>query len=201
MSLFVAEIEFEIREVVLRDKPREMLEVSPKGTVPVLLIDNTVVDESLDIMKWSLQQHDPDGWMQFSNAKLTEMAHLVEACDSEFKTHLDRYKYSDRHPEHTEAYYRDLALPFLKELNRRLESHSCLFADRLSYADIAIFPFIRQFANVAPQWFASLPYPCLRGWLSSILDSDLYQSIMQKYPQWRPGDDAVVFAGRSSGVG
>jgi len=201
MALCASKTQFEIREVMLRDKPREMLALSPKGTVPVLVVGDTVLEESLDIMKWSLQQHDPEGWMQFSSDEMTEMEQLVQACDAEFKAHPDSYKYADRHPEHAAAYYRDLALPFLEELNRRMTSHSCLFADRLSYADVAIFPFVRQFANVDTDWFASLPYPNLQRWLSTFLKSVLFQSIMQKYPQWRPGDDAVVFAGRSSGVG
>jgi glutathione S-transferase len=195
MALCTSNTEFEIREVVLRDKPSEMLALSPKGTVPVLVVGGTVLDESLDIMNWSLQRHDPEGWIQFSNAELTEMAQLVQACDSEFKAHLDRYKYADRHPKQTAAYYRDLALPFLAELNRRLASHSCLFADRLSYADVATFPFIRQFANVDAQWFASLPYPGLQHWLSTILDSDLFRSIMLKYPQWHAGDETLTFPG------
>ena len=192
LALAVSELEYEVREVVLRDKPEEMLVLSPKGTVPVLLDGPIVIDESLDILKWCLAQHDPQGWLRFSPVELTKMAALVNDCDSAFKTHLDRYKYSDRFSEHPPEFYRSLCLPFISELNRRLSCTSNLFADRLCYADIAIFPFIRQFANVDPDWFAGQNYPGLQRWLAQLLESDLFKSVMSKYPQWRPGDKALV---------
>jgi len=193
MTLVASALKFEIREVVLRDKPKEMLALSSKGTVPVLDLGHTVIDESLDILKWSLQQRDPEGWMRFDDVGLTEMAALVEACDSDFKRHLDHYKYSDRYPLHPQEYYRDQCLPFVEVLNTQLESNAYLFAGRISYADIAIFPFIRQFANVDAVWFRSLPLPGLQRWLSRRLDSDLFKSIMVKYPQWRAGDATTTF--------
>jgi glutathione S-transferase len=195
MALAAAGLEFEIREVVLRDKPKELLTLSSKATVPVLDLGHTVIDESLDIIKWSLAQNDPAGWMRFDNNQLANMAALIDACDSGFKRHLDHYKYSDRYPAHPLEDYRNQCLPFLETLNRQLESNAYLFAGRISYADIAICPFVRQFANVDAAWFGSLALPGVQRWLSELLESERFKSIMTKYPQWRAGDAATIFHG------
>lgn len=193
MTLASSKLKVDIREVVLKDKPQEMLALSSKGTVPVLDLGHIVIDESLDILKWSLEQHDPEGWMQFDADRLTEMAALVEACDSNFKRHLDHYKYSDRYPLHAQEYYRDQCIPFLEVLSKRLESNAYLFASRISYADIAIFPFIRQFASVDAAWFGSMSLPGLHRWLTQLVESDLFKSIMVKYPKWQTGDATTIF--------
>ncbi|MDG1441492.1 MAG: glutathione S-transferase [Pseudomonadales bacterium] len=193
MGLAASQLKFEIREVVLRDKPAAMLEASAKATVPVLLAGDIVIDESLDILIWALKRNDPLGWLGFSDSQLDQMHSLVNLCDTEFKPHLDHYKYADRYPYSPESHYRSLALTFLNTLEAKLISHEHLFAERLSYADIAIFPFIRQFANVDADWFATQPYPNLQRWLASLLDSYLFKKIMTKHPQWNVDDKPLYF--------
>ena len=198
MALAASELPFETREVVLKDKPPEMLDVSPKGTVPVLVIGgenigDRVIDESLDIVVWALEQNDPQGWLDFTSNDRTEMAELVEICEQQFKANLDRYKYADRHPENSPSFYQSLCLPFLDTLEAQLMANPYLFADRLCYADIAIFPFIRQFANVDAKSFESLDYPQVKDWLSQLVNGDLFKVIMTKYPQWHAGDESTFF--------
>ena len=193
MGLAASQLDFEIREVVLRNKPAEMLSASAKATVPVLLIGDTVIDESLDILIWALKRNDPLGWLDFSDSQLDQMQSLVNLCDTEFKPHLDHYKYADRYPDLPASHYRRLALTFLNTLEAKLVSQEHLFAARLSYADIAIFPFIRQFANVDADWFATQPYPNLQRWLASLLDSYLFKKIMTKHPQWQTDHEPLYF--------
>jgi glutathione S-transferase len=195
MGLAYAGIEFQIREVVLKDKPLEMLDESPKATVPVLLRgDLPVLEESLDILEWSLSENDPDGWIDYPADKLLKMRNLVEENDNVFKLHLDHYKYSDRFPEHSREVYRQAGESFLQKLEVLLLDTTFLFGDRISYADVAIFPFIRQFSNVEPTWFAIAPYPGLRKWLASFLNSILFQSVMKKYPPWVVGQPVLSFS-------
>lgn len=193
MALAASQLDFEIREVVLRDKPELMLKASSKGTVPVLLVGEHVIEESLDILLWALRRNDTLGWLDFPSSDIERMEDLVQLCDKEFKSHLDHYKYADRFPDFPESHYRDLALAFLNNLETRLTANTFLFTDRLSYADIAIFPFVRQFANVDANWFAAQPYPNLQRWLATLLDSHLFNSIMTKYAQWHPSDEKTYF--------
>lgn len=187
MGLYYAGIELELREIVLRDKPAHMLEISPKGTVPVLLLpDGTVIDESLDIMHWSLSQNDPDHWL--TNENKEEIAKLIQHNDHVFKHALDRYKYPNRYPDEDCSNMRDKGEETLKSLNKRLENTPYLCGDAPSLADIAIFPFIRQFANVDRNWFDARPYTALQQWLQHRLNSELFQAIMKKYPPWKDGD-------------
>jgi glutathione S-transferase len=180
----------ELREVVLRDKPAEMIACSPKATVPVLVLANgSVIDESYDIMNWALAQNDPDGWLQVAPEALDS---LVAWNDLEFKSNLDQYKYAEQHPGRTAVEYRTDGEQFLQELDRRLQSSSCLLSESLSIADMAIVPFVRQFANVDADWFASSSYRALRAWLKRITQSELFESIMDKYPAWKAGDSPTV---------
>ena len=182
MALRYAAIDVEIREIVLRDKPRHMLEISPKGTVPVLVLaDGRVIDESLDIMRWALCQHDPDGWLHEEARALA----LIDDNDGPFKTALDRYKYADRHPENPAAVWRAMGETFLQELEDHLQQQSGLLGPATSIADVAIFPFVRQFAMVDSGWFAAAPYPALRSWLERWLASALFLDVMQKQPPWQ----------------
>ena len=188
MIIAYSHIKVEIREVVLKDKPRQMLAVSPKGTVPVLLNGEQVLEESLDIMQWALDQHDPE------NIALTGTQHeLIDYNDSEFKLHLDHYKYADRFPEHDEIYYRRQGEVFLARLNQLLSEHDYLTGSRLSVVDIAIFPFIRQFAFVNIKWFEQSEYEYVKKWLNHFLASSLFLSVMKKLPQWHDGDDIIWF--------
>jgi glutathione S-transferase len=195
MSLYYSGVRVGLREVVLRDMPRELLACSPKATVPVLLLpDGTVLEESRDIMDWALAQHDPDHWLPQpgSNAAAAAQA-LITANDLEFKPQLDRYKYAARHPQHPPAFYRSQGEGFLDDLEQRLTQHAWLLGDRISIADIAIFPFIRQFALVDRAWFDSTPREKLCHWLDGLLQAELFTAVMHKYPPWRSGDPAVLF--------
>lgn len=192
MALAVAEIAVELREVVLRDKPAEMVAVSAKGTVPVLVLpDGTAIDESLDVMHWALAQHDPEGWLDCA----TDAGPLIAHCDTEFKHWLDRYKYADRFPEQSQEFYRSQALLFFDELEQTLATTPHLLGPRASIADVGVFPFVRQFAGVDPAWWTNAPYPATRRWLNNWLASTLFDSVMGKYAAWAPGAPGILFPG------
>jgi glutathione S-transferase len=194
MAIAVSCVKVELREVALKSKPQELLAASPKATVPVLIKENgTVLEQSLDILDWALSNSDPDGWKRFSLGQLTGMAHLVEENDFSFKTHLDRYKYSDRHPNEPPEVYRQHCHQFLRSLEDRLEQSTYLFAESVSYADVAIFPFIRQFSKVDEKWFGTAPYPALRKWLAELVTSKLFLSVMKKHKPWRSESEVIVF--------
>jgi glutathione S-transferase len=194
MALAYAGISFEVREVILKDMPRELLAISPKGTVPVLQItESEILEESMDIMHWALLASDPDGWIDFEVDELDEMNELVEINDHSFKEDLDKYKYADRFPEKSQEEYREDCRIFLDGLEERLHNNRFLFADRVSFADFAIFPFVRQFSRVEPEWFNSSRYIYLRSWLAYHEKNPLFISIMHKYVSWKPGDQPVIF--------
>lgn len=195
MALSYSGIRVELREVVLRDMPATLLGCSPKGTVPVLLLkDGRVIDESLDIMRWALAARDPDHWLLVDAAtQLADINGLVDRNDQYFKQQLDRYKYAERYPEQPAAEYRRASELFLQQLEQRLAGAAWLCAGRMTLADVAIFPFVRQFAFVDKPWFDAAPYPRLQAWLDGLLESALFQGVMQKYPQWHEGDVPTVF--------
>jgi len=180
MALKYAGINVENREISLREKPAAMLQASPKGTVPVLVLDDgKVLEQSLDIMLWALHQRDSEGWLAASQS---EMLDLIADSDGSFKLALDRYKYPERYPEHSIEYHRAQGEFFLNKLEARLRQTKCLFNNTITMADIAIFPFVRQFAAVDSVWFEAAPYPALQAWLKSLITSSLFESIMQKQP-------------------
>ncbi len=194
LALRASGLQVLLREVVLADKPEALQQLSAKATVPVLVIDQTqVVDESLGIMMWALQQHDPDGWLVKDAALLAESQRLISINDAEFKLSLDHYKYADRFPDHPLEFYRAQAECFLAALEVKLASSPYLLSERPTLADMAIFPFIRQFANVDKAWFEKSPYPHLRAWLAGLLALPLFTGVMDKYAQWQPDDPAVFF--------
>ena len=181
MAVFKANISVNLQEVSLKDKPQAMLEASSKGTVPVLCLDDHVIDESLDIMKWALSINDPDQWLSaYTEAQADEAWQLVNCNDNEFKHWLDKYKYSSRFPEYEESYYRDQCDSFLAILETKLSRQAFLFGNSITFADIAIFPFVRQFSMVDQKWFEQCHYPALRIWLNSLLDLPLFKHIMAK---------------------
>ena len=190
MALNYASVQVEQREILLKDKPRSMLRASTKGTVPVLVLpDGRVIDESADIMRWALARHDPDNWWREDLEHVTHT--LLEENDLVFKTHLDRYKYADRYPRQPQSFYRAAAEQFLQQLEQKLVLKRHLVDDRLTFADVAVFPFVRQFAFVDKHWFDQAPYPRLQTWLQSLLDSELFFSVMAKLPAWREGQPDV----------
>lgn len=193
LALTVSATEVELREVVLRNKPAELLLASPKGTVPVLLVADQVLEHSLDIMLWALQQHDPEQWLQPQQGDLPDMLGLIAACDGEFKQHLDRYKYPERYPGEDALEHRSLGAAWLFTLNQRLQSQSALFGKRRALADWAIAPFVRQFAHTDDEWFGAQPWPGLQAWLQGFLDSDLFARVMPKFAPWQSGTAGVQF--------
>lgn len=182
MCLYKAGFTIELREIELKNKPVQMLQASPKGTVPVLILpDGSVIDESLDIMKWALEQRDPDGWL---NGDKAEMEFLIDRNDIRFKQALDRYKYPSRYPNEDCTKAREICTEILSELNVRLEKHQQILSNNITIVDIALFPFIRQFAFVDKSWFNNLPVPHLQKWLQEHLDSALFKAIMIKFRIW-----------------
>lgn len=192
MALYVSCQKCEHREVVLRDKPAEMIALSPKATVPVLEVEGRVIDESLDIMLWTLEHNDPLGWLAPEQGTKQDMLELIARIEDEFKHHLDRYKYATRYDDDPE-FHKAEAEKMLIELNARLSQTDYLFGARASLADFAIAPFIRQFANTNRDWFDQLPYGALHKWLARFLASDIFAIIMRKYPAWQ-ASDAPVFS-------
>nr|WP_321441740.1 glutathione S-transferase [uncultured Hyphomonas sp.] len=189
LALSAARLDIRVREVVLRDKPAAMLEASPKGTVPVLVLESgEVIDESLDVMRWALAQADPEGWL---DADAAETDALIARNDGPFKRALDRYKYPNRYEDEgaDPAANRDAGLAILQDLSERIAAHGgqlCGAAPTL--ADMAIFPFVRQFAHTDMEWWeAAAPGP-VKTWLAGHKESARFRAIMKKYPQWAPGD-------------
>lgn len=188
MTLLYSGVQVEIRDLILRDKPASMLAYSEKGTVPVLVLeDGTVLDESLDIIKWALAKNDPQAWL---GAKISL---LVTENDHAFKQHLDHYKYADRFPEFPAEEYRTHCEAFLRQLETRLNKSVFLDGAQCTLTDIAIFPFIRQFAFVDKDWFDQTPYPKLQAWLADFLDNEIFVRSMKKYQLWKEGDPITLF--------
>lgn len=192
LALHYAEQSVEHREVILRDIPQSLTAISPKATVPVMqLVNGSVIDESLDIALWALEQQDPK-MLLGSAAMLSDMLSLINESDNDFKGWLDRYKYADRHPEQTAEYYRERGEVFLHKLEERLSQQDYLFGIDIRLADIAIMPFVRQFAHVDKPWFDAADYPHLQRWLTGWLESESFQKIMTKYPQWVDDSHAIT---------
>ena len=178
LALYKAKIAYEPIEISLKHKSTEFLALSPKGTVPVLVdINGAVIEESLEIMLWALSQHDPECWLlNDENASRK----LIDENDFNFKKNLDRYKYADRFPEHSKDYYRSECEIFLNLLNDKLQSNNYLMAERISLADAAIFPFVRQFSLVDEDWFLNSKYQELKKWLYNLINTRMFQEVMRK---------------------
>ena len=185
MALRYANIDVETREIALREKPTHMLAVSPKGTVPVLVLaSGEVLEQSLDIMDWALAQSDVDEWI-IQDSELQKLsADLIAINDGAFKQALDKYKYAIRFPENPPDVYRAQGEAFLLRLESLLQQNAYLFRNTVSKADIAIFPFVRQFSMVDEVWFETANYPSLKTWLNGLLSSPLFIDVMHKYPVW-----------------
>ncbi len=197
MALKYSGISVYLREVELKNKPRELFQCSSKGTVPVLtLTDGTIIDESRDIMLWAINLNDPDHWCTKSGS--TEINYLLNENDYSFKNWLDKYKYADRYPEQTAEYYRSQGEQFLGLLEKKLSEHLFLMGDNITLADIGIFPFIRQFAFVDRSWFSQSPYPKLQIWLEYFLQSELFTSVMEKYPPWTESTKSIILGNNCS---
>lgn len=199
LALAISGLPFELREITLRQKPESMLAASPKGTVPVLVLPSgAVIDESLAIMQWALQQHDPENWLGNPSLQEETLA-LVAHNDGAFKRHLDRYKYPNRYADEHALQAPGAAASAFAEVHRtagavwlgRLEellqsgySRDWLFGSQRSLADMAVLPFVRQFAHTDAAWFTAQPWPALLAWLANFEASALFAQIMQKHPLW-----------------
>jgi glutathione S-transferase len=196
LGILFADQKVQLREVVLKNKPAQMLAISPKGTVPVLELaegdssKRLVIEESREILEWALQQKDPQGLLKVD---LANAQTLLDQNDNEFKHWLDRYKYADRHPELSQLEYRQQGEVFLQELDNLLGKNRYLLGDNISIADIGIMPFVRQFAHVDREMFYSLPYPNLQQWLRDWLEHPVFQQVMIKFQPWQEGDEVVIF--------
>ena len=194
LGILFAELQVELREITLKNKPPQMLAISPKGTVPVLqLLDGTVIEESREIMTWALAQRDSQGLLNAET--LLEANALIDKNDNEFKYWLDRYKYADRHLEMNQTEYRQQGEVFLQLLEELLTKNSYLLGENITIADIGIMPFVRQFAHVNRDVFYDLPYPNLQRWLQGWLSHPLFLQAMTKFQPWQEKDDVVVFSG------
>lgn len=191
LALQRAEIKSELREVILRDRPEHMMEISPKGTVPVMLLqDGTLLEESLDIMDYACTKIDSLSWKKESIENFDEM---ISKLDGDFKHNLDRYKYPNRYDNVDSIQHRDANIPFLEIIDNLLVDGNFLSGEEMGILDCAIFPFIRQFANHDRDWFDNLPLQRLLQWLDACLSSEEFKIVMKKYKQWTPNQEIVVW--------
>ena len=192
LGLLFAGLQVELREITLKNKPPQMLAISPKGTVPVLqLLNGTVIEESREIMTWALEQQDAQGLLAAQT--LPQANALIDKNDNEFKYWLDRYKYADRHLDMSQAEYRQRGEAFLQMLEELLIKNPYLLGESITIADIGIMPFVRQFAHVNRKVFYDLPYPNLQRWLQDWLSHPLFLQASTKFAPWKEKDDVVVF--------
>ena len=191
MVLLHSKIQCEIREIKLSNKPKEMLAISPKGTVPVLILENgDILDESLDVMLWAIEQ---GNLRNLFNSGKKEILDLIKINDGEFKDAIDRYKYSSLYPEKPMIEYRKMGEPFLEKIESYLEKNKFIFGKNISLADLAIFPFIRQFCRVDIDWFNSSLFKKIKEWTLFFEGSENFIDIMRKIKPWTTGDKPTLF--------
>ncbi|MBL4712050.1 MAG: glutathione S-transferase [Gammaproteobacteria bacterium] len=192
MALKYAAIKVELRQVELKNMPIELINISPKSTVPVLQLDDKkIIDESWDIVKWALLQNDPDNWLGINNQYLPEVEKLVEKNDYSFKKNLDFYKYANRFPEHSEEYYRNACEIFIGQLELMLSDKDFLLSKNMTLADIAVFPFVRQFSMVNIKHFRQSSYIRVQRWLERLINTPIFQEAFTKHPTWKTGNVEV----------
>ena len=180
-ALLSSNVDVELREVVLKDKPNDFLKVSNSGTVPCLISRDSIIDESMDIMIWALKKNDPDGWLDMPD----EGYLLVDEVEKSFKPHLDKTKYASRYPDHQSKESRGMAIAFLIDFDKKIHDQF-LFGNRPKLADVAIFPFVRQFANIDIKWFEEFQWKKLKDWLDAFVGSNMFEKSQKKFDQWRP---------------
>ncbi len=184
LALKLANIQCELREVRLNNKPKHMLEVSPKGTVPILILEDKIIDESIEIINWVLDQNNifKDN-ISSEQIKITEQ--IIDIFDNKFKYHLDRYKYSNRYENADKKFHQKECLEILIDLEKVISDGNWFFGNELNKLDISILPFLRQFRIADPHWFDSLKQiPKIQKLLYNFLDSNLLNQIMFSYEVW-----------------
>ena len=211
IAIFKSKQTVQLRDLILSNKPEEMLIVSPKGTVPVVVLaDGRVIEESLDVMLWALTGSDPDNLLQTdSDEGLSDMLSLIHDFDHEFKVTLEAYKCAKRYKENNIVECREACEKFIQRLETRLSvsdetgknesiTTSFLFGKKESLADIALLPFIRQFARIERQWYLQSPYPKVKHWLTQYLQSPMFTKVMAKYPLWLTNNEMVLFGDKNN---
>jgi len=199
IAIYYAKQKVALRDVVLTNKPDEMIQVSPKGTVPVLVINvetkaPRIIEESLEVMLWAFQESDPDNYLHNETPHLLpEMLSLISQFDHEFKACFDKYQCAKRYHEDSLENDREACEKYIAQLEQRLQHHNFLMSDTPSLVDIALLPFIRKFSKVERQWYLQSPYPKLRAWLNHYLQSRMFSKVMTKYPLWLENKDLIIF--------
>lgn len=193
LALLASGIRCEMREIALSQKPDSMLAVSPKGTVPVLVLKDKVLEESLDIMHWAMAQSDPQCWSTAGQSNDAQAQAWVRSCDDEFKKNLDRYKYPNRYALSDGLAHRDMGAQFLLKLNAQLEKTPYLMGGDWCWVDAAIAPFVRQFARTDRDWFDAQAWSALKVWLENFEQSPAYSEVMHKFKVWHQGAKPVAF--------
>jgi glutathione S-transferase len=198
MAILLADQSVMLRAIVMKNKPEAMLQLSPKGTVPVLIIEDgdttEVIDESLDIMLWALNKNDPHALLHpQAQDTLPQMLELIQYNDKVFKPLLEQYKTAKRYHKDSEIHDRTQCEAFIAQLDVKLNQHTYIMGDTLSLADYALIPFVRQFAKVDRQWYLQAPYPKLQSWLKAHLDSRLFSKTMAKYSLWLEKSEEHLF--------
>ena len=193
MAIKLANIKCEIREVRLNNKPKQMLDISPKGTVPILILDNRVIEESNDIIEWVIEQNNIfKGNLNDNQINITN--NLIEVFDNKFKYHLDRYKYSTRYIDHNRDLHREECLKILVDLEKRISNKQWIFGSEINKLDISILPFIRQFKIADPKWFDEQNKIIkIKQLLNTFLSSSLFKDIMYDYEVWKEGSKKSFF--------
>ena len=185
LALLASGVAYEHREVALKAKPSEMLAASPKGTVPVMCLPSgEVLEQSLDIMLWALQQNDPQAWLPTTPEVLASIHADIALNDGEFKGHLDRYKYPQRFGLLDGLSSRAKGAEALMHWQKRLQAQSYLSGDRWGLLDACVAPFVRQFARTDRDWFDAQPWPELAQWLVAFENSQAFLAVMHKHPLW-----------------
>ena len=187
-ALLSSNVKVELREVILKDKPDEFLKLSNSGTVPCLQSRDNIIDESIDIMIWALRKNDPNGWLDMPD----EGYGLIDEVEKKFKPQLDKTKYASRYPNDDSKISRRLAIEYLTDLEKKMKGEF-LFGEQPKLADIAIFPFVRQFANIDINWFNEFGWQKLQNWLKAFVESNMFDESQKKFVKWRPAADPVFF--------
>ena len=195
MALYLSQIEVELRDVSLRNKPQPMIEISPKGTVPVLLLDDgSVIDESLEIINWCIKRNPSLFKDRLNKDQELFTEDIIKIFDKEFKFHLDRYKYSSRYKDVDETSHRNSCISILKNLDKEIKNTSYFFSNNPHKIDLCILPFIRQFRIANPNWFDNHEeIPRIQKWLSSFLESYLLKEVMVSYEVWEKNKPITIF--------
>jgi len=195
MALYLSNTVVELREVSLRDKPQSMLEISPKGTVPVLILDDgNVIDESIEIIEWCIKKKKNIFTETLNSDQELFTEDAIKLFDEKFKFHLDRYKYATRYEDVDEIIHRESCVEILKTMENKISNKIFFYTDHLNKIDICILPFIRQFRIANPEWFDNhIEFPKVQKWLDNFLKSSILEEIMVSHEVWKKNNTAIFF--------